>query len=262
MPNFDKESLIRWDDIAPSLQEKFTTMANDIDKNMNSFDNLIQNSRLTISTDPPMHPETNRDVWWDDNYDVVRSYMAQYNDKGQLGASSWQYTRGAWYGGSHDDIKQEVIPAPTVKWTKVKSLVWISNVATNNSYTTTDESPRTSYYTIMKDGYYRIVDNCNLFQYNAQSRYTHDGGALTVVVYKQSGSTNTEIYRKAYDSRSTYTSNNGGTRPQVTQQFTKGQRISVDYVTGRNPQSTDSVEIYQIGSIAIYRLNYGDPNTD
>ena len=84
-------------------------MANDIDKNMSSFDNLMNNSRLTISTDPPMHSETNRDVWWDDNYDVVRAYMAQYNDNEQLGDSSWQYTRAAWYGGDSSGIT----PPPT-----------------------------------------------------------------------------------------------------------------------------------------------------
>lgn len=262
MPDYDKESLVRWDDIAPSLQEKFTSMANDIDKNMSIFDALINNSRLTISTDPPMHPETNRDVWWDDNYDVVRAYMAQYNDKGQLGSSSWQYTRGAWYGGSSTDIKKETIPSPSVKWSKVKSLVWLSNPAQNNSYTTDGENPRTSYYTIMKDGYYKVRDNSNLFSYNAQTKYTHDGGALTVIVYKQDGSNNTEIYRKAYDSRSVYTSNSNGKFPEVVQQFTKGQRITVDYETLRNPQSTDDTEIYQVGNIAIYRLNYGDPNTD
>lgn len=262
MPDFDKESLVRWDDIAPSLQEKFTSMANDIDKNMSSFDNLMNNSRLTISIDPPMHPETNRDVWWDDNYDVVRAYMAQYNDNGQLGDSSWQYTRGAWYGGSSTDIKDEIIPAPSTKWSKVKSLVWLSNPAQNGQYTTDDENPRTSFYTIMKDGYYRIRDNCNLYQYNTQKKYTHDGGGLTVVVYKQDDSGNTEIHRAAYDSRSTYSSDNNGVHPEITQEFKKGERITVDYVTTRDPQSTDDVEIYQVGNIAIYRLNYGDPNTN
>lgn len=261
MPDFDKESLVRWEDIAPSLQDRFITMGNDIDKNMSNFDNLMQNSRLTISLDPPMHPETNRDVWWDDNYDVLRAYMAQYNDQGQLGESSWQYTRGAWYGGSHTDVKKETIPVPSVKWSKVKSLVWISNVAKNNTYDTTDESPRTSFYTVMKDGYYKIRDTSNLFQYNAQAKYTHDGGSLTVIVYKQIDGENTEIYRASYDSRSTYTSRREDkSYPEINVQLVKGNRISVDYTTLRDPQSTDDVEVYQIGNIGIFRLNYGDPD--
>lgn len=258
MADYDKEQKITWDEISPSLQARFTSIADQIETNMNHFDDLVNNYRLTIGYNPPLNPEANRDIWWDMNYDVVRFYMSKNNN----GTNAWEYTRGAWYGGHSSDIKDEIIPAPSTAWSKMKSLVWVSNVAKNGSYTANGEEPRTMAWTVPATGYYRIRDVCNLYEYNAQRSYVHDGGAITVTVYKQpAGSQSTEtVYNASYDSQTKYRSFNGLQYPEKVLNLNVKDRLSFRVTTTRNPNSTDSVEIYQIATISIYRNNFGDPN--
>lgn len=258
---FDPEELITYDELAPSLQDKLKSIDRNIEMNMTHFDELLNNYRITISWDPPMNPEPDRDLWFDLNYDTFRFYMSKNNDNNYY----WEFTRGAWYGGSSTDIKKELIPSPTTKWSKVKSLVWLSNVATKNTYTANKEMPRSMHYTVNKAGYYRIRDNSNLFEYNAQRTYTHDGGRITLNVYKQpKGGTSTSIYQAIYDSKITYRAYNpvNQTYPDRVLQCNVGDKIISNVITNRNPQSTDEVCIYQISSILVYRLNFGNPNVD
>lgn len=253
---YDEENKIKWSEIAPSLQERFLAIGRMIDSNMQQMDDLINNIRLTISYDPPLHPEPNRDVWWDLNYHVLRFYM----DKTPEDSSNeykWEFTRGAWYGGSSSDIKAEVVPEPQIEYAKMKPLCWISNVASNNQYTTENEFERSVYYTAPVGGTYKIEDMCNLFEYNAQKKYTHDGGRMTVAVNKQTKSSSyssTQIYSAIYDSKTTFTSKDeNGFLPSKEVSLAQGDRILMSVTTERNPQSTDSVEIYQIACINVYR---------
>ena len=264
---YDPEEQITWDEIAPSLQDRFKQLAESIDINMDNFNNKINNYRLTISYDPPLNAEQDRDIWWDLNYDVLRAYTPT-DVTAQDKTYKWQYTRAAWYGGASSDVKPEVIPSPTVQWSRVKSLTWISNVASNGQYTTTDENPRTMQYTANKEGYYRLRDNCMVYAYNAQTSYTHDGGQLTVVVYKQAKDGDSygdqeEIYRVTYDSKGINQAYNEVTKlyPETLIQLKQGDRIQMVATSNRNPSSTDEVEIYQIACIYVFRMNFGDPNT-
>ena len=264
---YDPEEQITWDEIAPSLQDRFKQLAESIDINMDNFNNKINNYRLTISYDPPLNAEQDRDIWWDLNYDVLRAYTPT-DVTAQDKTYKWQYTRAAWYGGASSDVKPEVIPSPTVQWSRVKSLTWISNVASNGQYTTTDENPRTMQYTANKEGYYRLRDNCMVYAYNAQTSYTHDGGQLTVVVYKQAKNGDSygaqeEIYRVTYDSKGINQAYNEVTKlyPETLIQLKQGDRIQMVATSNRNPSSTDEVEIYQIACIYVFRMNFGDPNT-
>ena len=264
---YDPEEQITWDEIAPSLQDRFKRLAESIDINMDNFNNKINNYRLTISYDPPLNAEQDRDIWWDLNYDVLRAYTPT-DITAQDKTYKWQYTRAAWYGGASSDVKPEVIPSPTVQWSRVKSLTWISNVASNGQYTTTDENPRTMQYTANKEGYYRLRDNCMVYAYNAQTSYTHDGGQLTVVVYKQAKDGDSygdqeEIYRVTYDSKGINQAYNEVTKlyPETLIQLKQGDRIQMVATSNRNPSSTDEVEIYQIACIYVFRMNFGDPNT-
>ena len=264
---YDPEEQITWDEIAPSLQDRFKRLAESIDINMDNFNNKINNYRLTISYDPPLNAEQDRDIWWDLNYDVLRAYTPT-DVTAQDKTYKWQYTRAAWYGGASSDIKPEVIPSPTVQWSRVKSLTWISNVASNGQYTTTDENPRTMQYTANKEGYYRLRDNCMVYAYNAQTSYTHDGGQLTVVVYKQAKDGDSyeeqeEIYRVTYDSKGINQAYDEVTKlyPETLIQLKQGDRIQMVATSNRNPSSTDEVEIYQIACIYVFRMNFGDPNT-
>ena len=264
---YDPEEQITWDEIAPSLQDRFKRLAESIDINMDNFNNKINNYRLTISYDPPLNAEQDRDIWWDLNYDVLRAYTPT-DITAQDKTYKWQYTRAAWYGGASSDVKPEVIPSPTVQWSRVKSLTWISNVASNGQYTTTDENPRTMQYTANKEGYYRLRDNCMVYAYNAQTSYTHDGGQLTVVVYKQAKNGDSyeeqeEIYRVTYDSKGINQAYNEVTKlyPETLIQLKQGDRIQMVATSNRNPSSTDEVEIYQIACIYVFRMNFGDPNT-
>lgn len=264
---YDPEEQITWDEIAPSLQDRFKQLAESIDINMDNFNNKINNYRLTISYDPPLNAEQDRDIWWDLNYDVLRAYTPT-DVTAQDKTYKWQYTRAAWYGGASSDVKPEVIPSPTVQWSRVKSLTWISNVASNGQYTTTDENPRTMQYTANKEGYYRLRDNCMVYAYNAQTSYTHDGGQLTVVVYKQAKDGDSygdqeEIYRVTYDSKGINQAYDEVTKlyPETLIQLKQGDRIQMVATSNRNPSSTDEVEIYQIACIYVFRMNFGDPNT-
>lgn len=265
---FDPEEQITWDEIAPSLQERFKRLGEMIDINMDDFNNKINNYRLTISYDPPMHPEEDRDIWWDLNYDVLRAYTPK-DVTAQNKEYLWQYTRAAWYGGASSDVKPEVIPSPTKQWSRVKSLTWISNVAVNNTYTTNEENPRSQQYTANKEGYYRLRDNCMVYAYNAQTSYTHDGGQITVVVYKQAKTGDNiygeqeEVYRATYDSKGTNQALDEVTKlyPEKLIQLAQGDRLQMTVTSNRNPSSTDEVEIYQIACIYVYRMNFGDPNT-
>lgn len=264
---YDPEEQITWDEIAPSLQDRFKRLAESIDINMDNFNNKINNYRLTISYDPPLNAEQDRDIWWDLNYDVLRAYTPT-DVTAQDKTYKWQYTRAAWYGGASSDVKPEVIPSPTVQWSRVKSLTWISNVASNGQYSTTDENPRTMQYTANKEGYYRLRDNCMVYAYNAQTSYTHDGGQLTVVVYKQAKNGDSyeeqeEIYRVTYDSKGINQAYDEVTKlyPETLIQLKQGDRIQMVATSNRNPSSTDEVEIYQIACIYVFRMNFGDPNT-
>lgn len=190
-PVYNPEFKITWDEIAPSLQKRFTDLANAITDNLSNLTNRVSDCRITIGPEPPLHPEMERDIWIDTNLMVVRFYMSRDMNENNC---KWEYTHAAWYGGSTTDVTNDSFLQSTSQWTRVKSLVWVSNEAVNGEYNP-DEGlcmQRQTCYTVTKAGYHRLVDKSIVFQYSAQNLGTngelkengfiHDGGSMTVKV--------------------------------------------------------------------------------
>lgn len=191
-PVFDPESKITWDEIAPSLQARFISLSDSINKNSSHINDVLGNTRITIGSEPPSDPEMERDVWIDTNKGIVRFYMSRTLDANNC---KWEYTHAAWYGGSVNDV---IIPTDlplSDKWISCRSLIWISNEAKNNTYDPNNglNMPKDICFTVPIPGYYKIVDNSVLFEYNAQKvnsdgtlkdgGYIHDGGTMNVQLF-------------------------------------------------------------------------------
>lgn len=266
---FNPEDMIRWEELSDSLQERFRRIEAAINNSAKKFDGLTNNYRITISPEPPLYPEKDRDVWFDTNINTFRFYTDKggaSDDGNTQKQAAWEITRAAWYGGHKSDLVHPAIQAPTTPYSRLKSMIWISNIAKNNQYTTKDELPRICMYTIPEDGWYRIQDHSALFIYNAQYNYTHDGGQLRVdmvVQRKDNGYKEETLYNTTYDSQSKFRAymNQTDSFPEFKVQLKKGDRLFSVATTARNPQSTDGFEITQISSFYVYKLNYGSIDT-
>ena len=189
---FEQEEKITWDEISPSLQKRFLSLADDINKLGENYSRRFGDIRVTIGYDPPINPEMERDIWVDLNFMIVRFYMStDMNPK----TAKWYYTHAAWYGGSANDVKDLVSFQSSSKWDRVSSLVWISNIAQNNKYDPNKGMcmAKTDCYTVSNGGIFKLMDKSLLYQYSAQKvnsdgslkprGYIHDGGAINVKVY-------------------------------------------------------------------------------
>lgn len=262
---FNPEDLIRWEELSNSLQERFRNIEASLNSQLAYFTSLNNGYRITISAEPPLHPEKDKDIWVDLNYRIVRFYMSRNND----GNYGWEFTRAAWYGGSASDVKDIINASPLYNYSRLKSLIWIGNVSVNGAYTAANENPRSERFVCPVGGWYRLQDKSMLFQYNKQFNYTHDGGRLniTVVLEKKitanSFAAPQQIYTATYDSNP----DNGyryraydpslGQWPEVPIQLAEGDRVTSYASTQRDPLSTDTVQIIQVQSVQIYRLNSG-----
>ena len=199
---FDKEKKITWDEISPSLQERFNKLNVDILKDLNNISALFSYCRITIGANPPSDPKDppipNKEVWFDTNENSLKFYMSRNED----GNYAWEVTKAAWYGGSSKDTSTETTDNINYQWSLIKTLAWVSNPAVNNTFSTKTDIPTTEVFYIVKAGTYLFRDMSYLFPYNKQAAYTHDGGKITVKVVNET--TGATILNQVYDSQTTF----------------------------------------------------------
>lgn len=96
--NFNLEDKIRWEEWAPSLQDKLKYIWNELQASSAYLDERLGDIRITIGENPPLYPIPYNELWFDTRYMVARIFTE----------SGWHMTHAAWYGGSNDDIYDEV----------------------------------------------------------------------------------------------------------------------------------------------------------
>lgn len=255
---FDKEKKITWDEISPSLQERFNKLDVDILKDLNNISALFSYCRITIGANPPSDPKDppipNKEIWFDTNENSLKFYMSRNED----GNYAWEVTKAAWYGGSSKDTSAEVVDNINYQWSLIKTFAWVSNPAVNNTFSTKTDIPTTEVFYIAKAGTYLFRDMSYLFPYNKQAAYTHDGGKITVKIVNET--TGDTILNQVYDSQTTFCAYNYNTKkyPEKTVTLTTNTKLRFTITINRNPLSTDDIELYITAGVFIYRLNFGN----
>ena len=255
---FDKEKKITWDEISPSLQERFNRLNIDILSDLNNISALFSYCRITIGENPPNDPKDppipNKEVWFDTNENALKFYMSRNED----GNYAWEVTKAAWYGGSSKDTSAEITDNINYQWSLIKTLAWVSNPAVNNTFSTQTDIPTTEVFYIAKAGTYLFRDMSYLFPYNQQAAYTHDGGRITVSVVNET--TGDTILNQVYDSQTTFCAYNYNTKkyPEKTITLDVNTKLKFTVTIDRNPTSTDDIELYITAAVFIYRLNFGN----
>lgn len=92
---FNPEDKINWEELAPSLQDKFKGLWNRLNNDNKYLNDRIGDVRFTVGMKPPFDPIEYCELWFDTNIMALRAYV---NGK-------WELTRGAWYGNSNSDVK-------------------------------------------------------------------------------------------------------------------------------------------------------------
>ena len=260
---YDKERNITWDEIAPSLQALFTNTGNKIMTQVRSISDSTHGIRITIGPKAPNSPAKDREIWIDTSERTINSQKARdpilrfYMDRNNGNNPAWEITKAAWYGGVTEDVKYPSIPNPTKVWSSVGALAWVSQPAKNNSWDSKSDLLKDQYYTIPSNGTYYLRDISNLFEYNQQLTYTHDGGAFRVAIMMN----DKVVLDNNYDSKSRYASDLNGTFPEMKINCVEGDVISLHVTVNRNPQSTDDLEIYMSTCCKIFKLNSGSGDT-
>lgn len=91
---YNLEDNICWEELAPSLQDKFKALwaiINNIESYLNSRTGDV---RVTVGPTPPQNPVEYAEFWIDTNFMAIRIFME----------GKWEFTRGAWYGTSARDV--------------------------------------------------------------------------------------------------------------------------------------------------------------
>lgn len=248
--DYDKERNVTWDEIAPSLQQRFLSLSKEINDSINQISNLFGKNRITIGPLAPISPEPDKEIWFDTSKgeESVKFYM----DKNGGTSYKWEITKGAWYGGDPAGITKEAVAFPTGNWNKIATLAWVSNPAQNNSFSTNADIPLQSSFMVPAAGTYYVRNIVNLFPYNKQKAYTHDGGSLKVEVTVAG----TLRLDNTFESKSRY-STDETFHPEGTYTLNAGDVITLKNTILRNPQSTDDLDIYMSSTLMIYRKNAG-----
>lgn len=93
--SFNKEDKICWDELAPSLQDKFKFLQNLINEKKEEVNNRVGDVRVTIGKYPPSNPVEYCEVWFDTNIMALRVFAHR----------KWTITRAAWYGNSASSVE-------------------------------------------------------------------------------------------------------------------------------------------------------------
>ena len=83
---FNLEDKIKWSELAPSLQKKFTDIDSIIKAEHDKTINQMSNVRTTISRVAPSNPTNNKELWADEKYRVLRAFSDNF----------WEFTRAGW----------------------------------------------------------------------------------------------------------------------------------------------------------------------
>lgn len=83
---FNLEDKIKWSELAPSLQKKFTDIDSIIKAEHDKTINQMSNVRTTISRVAPSNPTNDKELWADEKYRVLRAFSEDF----------WEFTRAGW----------------------------------------------------------------------------------------------------------------------------------------------------------------------
>lgn len=83
---FNLEDKIKWSELAPSLQKKFTDIDSIIKAEHDKTINQMHNIRTTISRSAPSNPTNDKEIWADEKYRVMRAFSDNF----------WEFTRAGW----------------------------------------------------------------------------------------------------------------------------------------------------------------------
>lgn len=83
---FNLEDKIKWSELAPSLQKKFTDIDSIIKAEHDKTINQMSNVRTTISRVAPSNPTNDKELWADEKYRVLRAFSDNF----------WEFTRAGW----------------------------------------------------------------------------------------------------------------------------------------------------------------------
>lgn len=252
---YNKERNITWDEISPSLQALFLSINNDINQQIGTMSSYISTVRFTIGPMAPINPEKEREIWIDTK-DETNPILKFYIDRNFGNNPKWEMTKAAWYGGSASDVEFPVVSPTSGVWKAVTAMVWVSAPSSNGEYVDNGYVPKQSMYAAPYDGKYHFRDVTSLFPYNKQLSYTHDGGAVRVVLTNvETGKT---LLDNRYDSKSRFFSGLDNNYPEVDVILKKGDRVALTIQVEREPLSTDDVDIYMSTSIKVLRANSED----
>ena len=104
---FNEEDKVKWSELSPSLQARFTELENMRHSLTVNSQDRIRTTRLTISRIAPTKPANNADLWIDEKYRIARAFT-EYN---------WEFTRAAWatsgFVPSNPQTSTDIPPDPS-----------------------------------------------------------------------------------------------------------------------------------------------------
>ena len=104
---FNEEDKVKWSELSPSLQARFTELENMRHSLTVNSQDRIETTRLTISRIAPTKPSNNADLWIDEKYRIARAFT-EYN---------WEFTRAAWatsgFVPSNPQTSTDIPPDPS-----------------------------------------------------------------------------------------------------------------------------------------------------
>ena len=104
---FNEEDKVKWSELSPSLQARFTELENMRHSLTVNSQDRIETTRLTISRIAPTKPNNNADLWIDEKYRIARAFT-EYN---------WEFTRAAWatsgFVPSNPQTSTDIPPDPS-----------------------------------------------------------------------------------------------------------------------------------------------------
>ena len=104
---FNEEDKVKWSELSPSLQARFTELEDMRHSLTVNSQDRIETTRLTISRIAPTKPSNNADLWIDEKYRIARAFT-EYN---------WEFTRAAWatsgFVPSNPQTSTDIPPDPS-----------------------------------------------------------------------------------------------------------------------------------------------------
>lgn len=191
---FDLEDKVTWDELAPSLQDKFKELWNKIEATNAYLSDRIGDVRLTIDYKAPENPIEYAELWFDARYMILRSLIN----------GEWKLTTAAWYkNNSSTVVSTPEAPLSTNERTNChcyavkyeqdgychcKSQMWdpstvpegqVSDIAFNKKINNTISSSK-----------YQWVLKCNMDSINVQTlnAYTEENPNANAIIPNGTGS--------------------------------------------------------------------------